>query len=438
MGNATLPELISYYPDTTRYIEVFNRGGEAFDFSIEADADYVRITPASGSIELETRVEIGVDWSQAPAGESIVTLTATGADGSVDVQLPLHKPEAPAAEDIVGFVESNGYVSINAEDFTEAVSSEHAEFEVIPDLGRTSSAVTINPPNADSVAAGGDSPHLQYNVHLFSGGQVTVRAYFSPTLPIHSQGLRYAVSFDDAAPQVVDIHSEIPMDFAEDSEAWQRWVSDNIIVKQSTHMLSEPGAHVLKFWMVDAAVVLQKLVIETDTVPPSYLGPPGAEPLNYPEPPVVDTTDTDTTDSTLPTSDDSADTTAAATSDDTSAITTADTTAGGPDPDTSDETNAGNPDATDATGNNPPVSPGTSATSPAPTAPIGSDGAPVGTGDPAPPAGTSDGVVDSESATDDGCGCSVPGQGTSPRTASIWALGALGLITWRRRRDRRA
>jgi hypothetical protein len=34
------------------------------------------------------------------------------------------------------------------------------------------------------------------------------------------------------------------------------------------------GQHVLKFWMVDPAVVLQKLVIERGTIRPSYLGPP--------------------------------------------------------------------------------------------------------------------------------------------------------------------
>jgi hypothetical protein len=38
--------------------------------------------------------------------------------------------------------------------------------------------------------------------------------------------------------------------------------------------LSGPGEHILKYWMVDPGVVLQKLVISHGDLPPSYLGPP--------------------------------------------------------------------------------------------------------------------------------------------------------------------
>ena len=39
-------------------------------------------------------------------------------------------------------------------------------------------------------------------------------------------------------------------------------------------MLKSPGYHVLKFWMIDSGVVLQKLVVNLGGVRPSYLGPP--------------------------------------------------------------------------------------------------------------------------------------------------------------------
>jgi glycosyl hydrolase family 115 len=51
-------------------------------------------------------------------------------------------------------------------------------------------------------------------------------------------------------------------------------VSNNIIIKTSTHKISKPGKHTVKYWMVSPAVVLQKLVVDLGGLKPSYLGPP--------------------------------------------------------------------------------------------------------------------------------------------------------------------
>jgi hypothetical protein len=51
-------------------------------------------------------------------------------------------------------------------------------------------------------------------------------------------------------------------------------VANNIIVKSSAHTLHQPGRHVLKFWMLSPAVVLQKIVVNLGGQQPSYLGPP--------------------------------------------------------------------------------------------------------------------------------------------------------------------
>jgi hypothetical protein len=43
---------------------------------------------------------------------------------------------------------------------------------------------------------------------------------------------------------------------------------------KSNHTLASPGTHTFKVWMVDPAVVLQKVVVNCGGVKPAYLGPP--------------------------------------------------------------------------------------------------------------------------------------------------------------------
>jgi Gylcosyl hydrolase family 115 C-terminal domain len=51
-------------------------------------------------------------------------------------------------------------------------------------------------------------------------------------------------------------------------------VANNIRSLFSTHVLTQAGAHTLKYWVIDPGVVLQKIVIDLGGVKNSYLGPP--------------------------------------------------------------------------------------------------------------------------------------------------------------------
>lgn len=97
-----------------------------------------------------------------------------------------------------------------------------------------------------------------------------VRVYLSPTLNFSgaAHGVRYAVSFDDAPPQVVNVTAD------SGQKAWEQMVADNVTQSETKHTVPRSGDHVLKFWLVDPGVVLQKIVIDVGGVRPSYLGPP--------------------------------------------------------------------------------------------------------------------------------------------------------------------
>ena len=162
-----------------------------------------------------------------------------------------------------------GVVAVEAPHFGSAIGDAEVSWRTIPNLGRTLGGVTMFPVTASPRTPGGKSPHLAYPVELSSAGEAEIELLLSPTLDFRGQGgLRYAISIDDAPPQIVNLHAGI-------TEAdWAPAVSDNVWTSVTRHKVAAPGRHVIKVWMVDPGLVFQRLHIWTGPKRASYLGPP--------------------------------------------------------------------------------------------------------------------------------------------------------------------
>lgn len=274
-NNLTLPEFDKFNQQSF-YIEIFNCGKTSFFYNINPGEPWVLINKREGKIQDEKRIEISINWNEVPEGNHKVPLTVVGSEGSkVVVNGIINNPSSPGKNEVTGFVESNGYVSIEAENFT-SIAGNVDDWQIIPNLGRTLSAVTSADVTLPEQVNLKESSHLEYDVYLFNEGEVTVNAYFSPTLNFHKspEGIRYAISFDDEAPQVINIITNPdPPDLHRDP-VWSKWVAENINIQASKHNIKGPGVHILKFWVIDPGAVLQKIVINTGGLKPSYLGPP--------------------------------------------------------------------------------------------------------------------------------------------------------------------
>jgi hypothetical protein len=230
--------------------------------------------PARLIVEKEDRFAVAIDWQAAPEGTTNGFVKITSCTNTVLVTVPVFNPREPSRDSIKGFVEANGYVSIEAEHFTRNVRSHSARWEIIPDLGRTRSSMSVFPTTAPSVMPPKDSPCLEYKMRLFNSGRVDVETVLSPTLNfVSGRGLRFALSFDDRPPQMV---TAVPAHYTagDGNHDWEHTVADGARIVKTPFILSKPGEHTLKVWMVDPGVVLQKIVIDCGGLEPSYLGPP--------------------------------------------------------------------------------------------------------------------------------------------------------------------
>jgi hypothetical protein len=168
------------------------------------------------------------------------------------------------------FYEKNGYVSIEAANYSKAINTKNIQWKVIPGIGKDGDGITTFPVTANEKTFSKNNPSLQYEVYVYDTGNVKLNAYFSPTLNFEndSPGLQYAISVDNEKPQIISINKD-----DKNQRMWGKWVSNNIISKTTEHQISQPGKHVIKYWMISPAVVLQKIVLDFGGLKPSYLGP---------------------------------------------------------------------------------------------------------------------------------------------------------------------
>ncbi len=259
----------SNYENINHYFEIFDRGDKPFNYTIKSTNPGIILSSEFGTINNEKRIWVKFDWDKLQYGSHKSAISLVFSTGqALNINIPYNKIDLPK-NDKIGFVESNGYVSIEATHYTNAINQEPLHWQIIPDLGRTLSAVTIFPTNIKSQPLTKNSAHLEYKFFVIDTGIAKINVYLSPTLNFTGKdGLKYAISIDDKTPQIENVNND------KRNETWQNWVANNINITSSNHSILKNGEHTLKFWCIDPALDLQKIVIDMNGEKPSYLGPP--------------------------------------------------------------------------------------------------------------------------------------------------------------------
>jgi len=260
-GLAELPTFESW-ANQHFYIELFNQGKMPFDFDIESDAPVI-LSAKNGAVTDQQRIEVSVDFDQVSQGKHEYSLLLKGVGEEIPVKIRVDKRDVPT-----GLRPTvNGSLAIEAAGFSRKQENEKVHWLEIPQLGRTSSAMTIVPVTTPAQPADEDGVALEYDIFLPAASEATVELVFSPTLNFHNtEGLKCALAIDDQEPQIINLHENF------DHQAWQEAVRTNTIVSSSLWKLNE-GKHMLKYYAVDPGVVLQRIVVYQGEKRESYLGP---------------------------------------------------------------------------------------------------------------------------------------------------------------------
>jgi hypothetical protein len=258
----------SDYSKNRRFIDLYNSGTGTIEWNAEVSEDWIQLSERSGQFAKEQRIWVSIDWDKAPKGGTRkVGISLHGAGTSFRVPVSVFYPSLPAPDDVRGFVESHGYVSMEAEHHTRKTDRGGAAWDIISGLGRTGNSVTVLPPTVPSQTTASvvqsNSPVLQYDMYLFTTGALPLTIHCIPSARINADhGQRIAVAFDDNAPEIISYRHG------------NSSVVDNLMTLHWEHRISTGGQHTLKIWMVDPGMVLDKIILDTGGVKESYLGPP--------------------------------------------------------------------------------------------------------------------------------------------------------------------
>ncbi|MCD0489170.1 glycosyl hydrolase 115 family protein [Pedobacter sp. MC2016-14] len=264
---AKLPQFTPVYK-AQHFIELFNKGIKPLYYKISAAESFVVLSSNDGQLLNQERIQVGIDWEKAPKGTMKIPITIAAAGKQVVVYAEVFNPSVQNSNEMQGlFVEQNGYISLDPSKYSRSIPKNGDEWKVLPNHGKTNSAISVIPVTAKRKDPQ-SSTSVEYDLYLFKAGVHKISTYVSPTLDFKGGAeLKFAISIDNEMPKTISLHNNL-------GGSWEDNVAKNIKVLSTSVSISKPGKHVLKIWMVDPAVVIQKIVLDTGGMQASYLGPP--------------------------------------------------------------------------------------------------------------------------------------------------------------------
>jgi Glycosyl hydrolase family 115/Gylcosyl hydrolase family 115 C-terminal domain len=255
-----------------RWLTLFDRGKTPVEYTVKPSVPWIKVSSTEGSVgATEQTVMLSVDWNKLPGDEAEGTVTVSSGDARPMMYTLRAKKLPITRENAQGFVESDGYVAMEAADTTgrtaDGAGDGAMQWVELPGYGATKSAMTVYPVTAASEMNSKTS--LEYKMYLYDSGDFELQMTLAPTLNfVPGRGLRFAVSVDDGPRTMVDA-----LEHNTDKD-WAQAVSDGVRRVTVPLTIAAPGYHTLKVWAVDPAVVVERLVVSQGELRPSYLGPP--------------------------------------------------------------------------------------------------------------------------------------------------------------------
>ena len=220
------------------FVSLFSYNNKSISWSIKNKPDWLDIYEENLGLMGEKRIRFSADFDKI-----IKTENADKCILSINNQEYMFRIQADKIEQNMP-TEYNGLVLINTADYR--TNSKNFP-QSIQGLGYSTNTLELPI---------GKENAIQYKVCTTSAGDALIRTCLIPNHPVNGNDIRYAISVDGEAPQIVSFKTEFR------SETWKINVLRNQSVNITHHKLTKPGEHTITIYALDDSVILDQMMLD--------------------------------------------------------------------------------------------------------------------------------------------------------------------------------
>ncbi|GAB1855227.1 glycosyl hydrolase 115 family protein [Flavobacteriaceae bacterium MHTCC 0001] len=272
IGNEDVKLSFSSFEDNERFIDIFNRENNANSWKITSDVAWIDFTKNSGSVDIEERIWVSIDWEKAENGTNNGEIKVEDSKG-FSKSYPVVATKYDFKPKEKSYVEGNGFVAIEAENFSAKHNGKDgAMWDVYDHYGHIGSSVFVKGGSKVETNLKENSARLDYSVYFNSTGTFYGELYRLPTLNEgKGKTCEIAIGLNNDEPQVLT-------GVRKKGQRRSKKLSDGSVVSWSWHRnvlmlmeklpfeitVSEPGYHTISVYQVNTDIGIDRMVICTD------------------------------------------------------------------------------------------------------------------------------------------------------------------------------
>jgi hypothetical protein len=259
------------------FVDIFLGKNETITWNAVTSHNWIRLSKRNGVLipqqgQQQQRIWVDIDWARFTYnGKAAGSITITGGDKKMQLTLQAAKIDKPALAGYRGFIENNGFISIQAGNFTRQTNKTSSKWNTISDFGYTGKVLQAFPLSIEgrSITAPDSIKRMnavvEYDFYTLSSAAPSVIVYTLPTHPVNNNfNCRYALSIDERPLKIVDVKT------VGRSGEWKQNVLKNRAERKLVMPFLKAGKHTLKIYTVDPGVILDEIRIDTGGLIKAY------------------------------------------------------------------------------------------------------------------------------------------------------------------------